>query len=142
MEGDLAGFDFPVFLVDLVANQNNRDVVADSCQIFVPLWHVFVGDSGGNIEHKNSGVGSNIVALAQSSQLFLAGGIPEREFDGPVVGVESDGADLNSLSGDVLLFELSCDVALDESGLAYAAVSDEDDLELGNCFGSLHLIIC
>ena len=56
-----------------------------------------------------------------------------------MIGVEGDGADLDSLGGDVLLFKLSGDVSLDEGGLADSSVSDEDYLELSSNFGRLHM---
>lgn len=138
MESDLSGLDFSVFLVNLVTDQDDWDVITDSGQVFVPFGHVFVGDSGGDIEHENSGIGSNVVAFSEASELLLSGGIPEWEFDGAVVGEESDGADFNTLSGDVFLFEFSCDVSLDEGGFSDTTVSDQDDLELSDNLRSLH----
>jgi hypothetical protein len=41
-----------------------------------------------------------------------------------VVGVEGDGADLNSLRGDILLLKLTSDVSFDEGGLSDSTVSD------------------
>ena len=83
---------------------------------------------------------TDVVAFPKSSQLFLASCIPERELDGTMIGVESDGANLNSLSGDVFLFEFSSDVSLDEGSLANTSVSDEDNLELGDSFRRFHEI--
>ena len=141
MESDLAGLHFSIFLIDLIANQDNRDIVANSCQIFVPFRYVFVSNSGGNIEHEDGGISANIVTLTQTSQLFLASGVPKWEFDRAMVGVKSNRADLNSLSGYILLLEFSCDVPFNERGLADSTVSDQDDLEFRNDFGcSLHLI--
>ena len=71
----------------------------------------------------------------------MSGSIPEGKANGSVVGVEGNGTDFDSLSSDVLLFKLSSDVPLDEGGLAYTSVSDENDLELSNNFGRLHVII-
>lgn len=141
MEGDLAGLDLSVLLVDLVSDQDDRDVVTDSGQVLVPLGDVLVGDSGGDIEHEDGCVGSDVVSFPESSEFFLSGSVPEGEFDGSVVGVEGDGADFYSLGGDVLLFEFSSDVSLDEGGLADTSVSDENNLEFSNRFGGLHLII-
>ncbi len=90
MESNLSGLDLSVLLVDLVSNQDNWDVVADSGQILVPLWNVLVSDSGGDVEHENGSVGSNVVPFSEASELFLASSIPERELDRAVVCVESD----------------------------------------------------
>ena len=59
-----------------------------------------------------------------------------------MIGVEGDGADFNTLSGYVFLFELSSDVSFDEGGLSDSSVSDEDDFELSNNFGRLHFNYC
>ena len=42
--------------------------------------------------------------------------------------------DLDSESGDVFLLELTRQVTFDEGGLAYTAITDENELELGNIF--------
>lgn len=140
MEGDLAGLDFSVLLVHLVSDKNDGDVVTDTGEILVPLGDILVGDSGGDIEHDDRGVSTDVVAFPKTSELFLASSIPKGKLDGPVVGVESDGGDLNSLSGDVFLFEFSSDVPLDKGSLANTSVSDEDNLELSNSFRRFHEI--
>jgi len=58
-----------------------------------------------------------------------------------VVGVEGDGADFDSLGGDVFLFKLSGDVSFHEGGLSNSSVSEKDNLEFSNNFGRLHVII-
>lgn len=141
VEGDLAGLDLPVLLVDLVSDQDDGDVVADPGEILVPLGDVLVGDSGGDVEHHDGRMGPDVVSFTETSQLFLAGSVPEGQTNGPVVGVEGDGADLDSLGGDVFLFKLTGDVPLDEGGLAHTSVSEKDDLELSNNFRRLHVII-
>ena len=67
MESDLSGLNFSVLLINLVADQNDRDVIADSGQVFVPLGDVLIGDSGGDIEHEDSGVGSDVVSFSETS---------------------------------------------------------------------------
>lgn len=137
MEGDLSCLNFPVLLVHLVADQHDWDVIADSSQIFIPLGHVLVGDSGGDIEHEYGGLGSNVVPFSEPAQLFLAGGVPETELDGPVVGIEDNGADFDSLSGNILLFELTSDVPLHEGSLADSTIANEYDLEFCNYLRTL-----
>lgn len=99
VESDLSGSDSPVLLVHLVPHQNDRDALADPGEILVPLGNVLVGDSGGDIEHHNGGMSSNVVPLSEPSELLLPGGIPQIELDGPSVGVEDDGTHIDSLSG-------------------------------------------
>jgi len=45
VESDLLGFDFSVFNINLISDQDNWNVLANSHKIFVPLWNVLVGDS-------------------------------------------------------------------------------------------------
>lgn len=40
--------------INLVSTQNDRDVLADSLQVPVPVWYVLVGDTRGNIEHNDT----------------------------------------------------------------------------------------
>lgn len=48
---DALGFNFPVFDVYFVAAQDNRNVLAHTDQVTMPVGHVLVGDSGGDIKH-------------------------------------------------------------------------------------------
>ena len=48
---DGLGLDLPVLDVDLVAGEDDGDVLADSDQVSVPIGHVLVGHTGGHIEH-------------------------------------------------------------------------------------------
>lgn len=141
MESDLSGLDLSVFLVDLVADQDDGDVVANACQVLVPFGDVFVGDSGGDIEHENGSIGANVIPFSEATEFFLSGSIPEPELDGAVIGVECDGADFDTLSGDVFFFKLASDVSLDKSSLADTTVSDEYDFELSNDLRALHVRI-
>ncbi len=53
-------------------------------------------------------------------------------------------AEINEKCTDILLFELTCDVSLDESGLSDSTVSDEHDLELSSLLllvASLHQLL-
>jgi hypothetical protein len=58
-----------------------------------------------------------------------------------MIGVESDGADLNALSGDVFFLKLTSDVSFDKSSLTDTTVSDEYDFELSNDLRALHVRI-
>jgi hypothetical protein len=73
---------------------------------------------------------ANVVALSKSTQLLLAGSVPYGEANGPMGGEEGDGADFDSLCGDVLLFKLSGDMAFNEGSFAHASVSNEYNFEL------------
>lgn len=137
MEGDLSGLYFTVFLVHLVAHEDNWDVIADSGQVLVPLGDVLIGDPGCHIEHEDGSIGANIVAFSQTAKFLLASRVPKAELDGPMVCIEDNRADLNSLGGNIFLLELSRDVSLHEGRFSYTAVSDENDFELSDWFRAL-----
>ena len=99
VEGDLAGFDFAVLDIDLVADEANRDVFADSGQVLMPFRNILVGDSRGDVEHDDGTVSSNVVSLSEAAQLLLSSSVPDVEFDGAVVGEENDRRNFDSLSG-------------------------------------------
>ena len=63
VESDLSGLDFSILLINFVANQHYGDVITDASEIFVPLGHVFVGNSGSDIKHDDGGIATNIVAF-------------------------------------------------------------------------------
>ena len=51
MEHDALGLHLPVLDVDLVAGEDDGDVLADPDQVSVPVGDVLVGDPGGDVEH-------------------------------------------------------------------------------------------
>lgn len=56
----------------------------------------------------------------------MTSSVPDVESDGAVVGVEDHGVNLHSESGNVLLFKLSSEMALNEGGLADTSVTNEN----------------
>jgi hypothetical protein len=45
VESDLLGLDLSVLNINLVSNENNWDVLADSDEILVPFGNILIGDS-------------------------------------------------------------------------------------------------
>merc|ERR1712183_239165 len=123
VEGDGFGLHFAVFDVDLVSHNDDWDVFANTNQISVPVGNVFVSDTGGHVEHKNGALTLNVVAVPESSKLFLASSVPDVELDLTSVGLEHDRVDLNSEGGNVLLLKLSCQVALHKCGFTYTTIA-------------------
>ena len=137
MECDLPSLHFSVFLINFVAHQHDRDVVADTGQIFVPFGDILVGDPGGHIEHDDGGMGANIISFPETSELLLSGSIPDSQLDGSVVCIEGDGADFDTLCSNVFFLEFPCDVPLHKGGFSDTSVSDQNNLEFSNRFRSL-----
>jgi len=131
VESDLLGLDFTVADVDLVADEDDGDGLTDTGEILVPLGDVRVGDAGAHVEHDDTALAANIVAVTEATELLLACGVPNVEVDLTVVGVEGHGVHLDSESGDVALLEFTSQMSLDEGGLSDTTVTDEDELELG-----------
>ena len=106
----------------------------------MPVWNVLVGDTGGNVEHDDTALSVDVVTVTETTELLLTSGIPDIELDlsqvlfpisnPPIAalssrsaswvctyGGESERVDLNSQGGNVLLLELTGQMALDEGGL-------------------------
>ena len=132
VESNLLGLHFTIFDIDLVSDEGNWDVLADSNQIFVPLWNILVSDSGADIEHDDSAMATNVISVSESSEFLLTGGIPDVEKDLTLGGEEWHWMHLNTESSDVLLLELSSQMSLHESGFSNTTVSDENELEFRN----------
>lgn len=55
----------------------------------MPVWHVLVRDSGGDVEHDNTALTVDVVSITETTKLLLAGSIPDVELDLTIVGVET-----------------------------------------------------
>jgi hypothetical protein len=113
----------------------------------VPVGNVLVGDTGGDIEHDDTGLAVDVVTITETTELLLASSVPDIELDvaqilfqsfwlvgchtamtgencwkrgsrrGITYGGEGKRVNLDTEGGDVLLLELTSQVALDEGGL-------------------------
>ena len=138
MEGDLLGLNFAITNIDFVTDEDDRDGLADTGEILVPLGDVGVGDTRADIEHDDTAVATDVISVSESSEFLLTGGIPNIEDDVSVGGVERHGVHLNTKGGDVALLELTSQVTLDECSLADTTITDEDEFELRD----LLLLLC
>lgn len=141
MKHDGLGLDFSVLDVDLVTGQHDGYVLADADQIAMPIGHVLVSDARRHVEHDDGALALDVVAVAQAAELFLAGRVPHVEPDGAAISMEHQGVDLHAQRGHVLLFELARQMALDEGGLAGAAVAHQDQLERGHVLSFGHSVL-
>merc|ERR1719262_24669 len=133
MELDVLGLHLPILDVYLVAHQNNRNVLAHAHDVAVPVRDVLVSDPRSNIEHDDGALALDVVPIAQATELLLSSRVPHVELQRPTVRGESERVHLHAQSRDVLLLELTCQVALHERRLANASIADQDELELRNC---------
>jgi len=132
MESNSTSLHFALLDVDFVSTKDDRDVLADTFQVTMPVRHVFVGDTGGDVEHDDSALALDVVPIPKTTKLFLTGGVPHVEADCAKVGGKLERVDLNTECGNVFLFEFTSQVALDESGFASSAVTDKNELEGGD----------
>lgn len=51
----------------------------------MPVGNVLVGDTGSNIEHDDTALSVNVVAVTQATKLLLTSGIPDIELNLTVV---------------------------------------------------------
>jgi hypothetical protein len=100
----------------------------------VPVGDVLVGDTGGDIEHDDATLAVDVVSVTKTSELLLSCGIPYIELNVAQVllhvsgdgsyelfrrtyRAESERVDFDTKGCDILLLELSSQMALDERGL-------------------------
>lgn len=126
MEGNLLGFDLTVLDLHLITSEYDRNILTHACEITVPVWHIFVSNTGCHIEHDNGALALDVVSVAKPAKFFLAGGVPYVELDWPSVGVEEEWVDFNSEGGYILLFEFTGEMAFHESCFAYPAITYKD----------------
>jgi hypothetical protein len=51
----------------------------------VPVGNVLVGDTGGDIEHDDTGLAVDVVTITETTEFLLTGGIPDIELNGSEV---------------------------------------------------------
>lgn len=105
MEGDSTGLDLALLDIDLVTAEDDRNVLTDSLQVSVPVWNVLVGNSRGNIEHDDTALALDVIAITQSTKLLLTGRIPDVEANSTKVCIEGEWVYLYTKRGNVLLLE-------------------------------------
>jgi hypothetical protein len=101
----------------------------------VPVGHVLVCDTRGDVEHDDAALSVDVVSVAEAAKLLLAGCVPDVELDGAEVllclsacrgarvagrgtyGGEAERVHLDAERRNVLLLELSGQMALDKGRL-------------------------
>jgi len=123
MESNLLGFNFTILDLHLIPRENDRDILAHTCEITVPVWHVFVSDAGCDIEHDDRALALDVVSITKPAKFFLASGVPDVELDWSTVGVEEERVYFNSESSYILLFEFTGEMAFHERCFTYPAIT-------------------
>lgn len=72
MESDILCLDATILDIHLVADQYDGDVFAHTHEIAMPVLHVLVGNTRGDIEHKDGALPLNVVTITESTELLLS----------------------------------------------------------------------
>lgn len=51
----------------------------------MPVGDVLVRDTGGNVEHDDTGLAVDVVTITETTELLLTGGVPDIELNGSQV---------------------------------------------------------
>ena len=65
----------------------------------MPVGDVLVRDTRSNVEHDDTALALDVVTIAETTELLLAGGIPDVEADGAEVGGEGKRVHFNTEGG-------------------------------------------
>jgi hypothetical protein len=98
-EGGICEKCFPDLDIDFVSAEHNGDVLANALEVTMPVGNVFVGDTGGDVEHDDPALALDVVPISQTSELLLSSGVPDVEANGSKVGGELKRVNLNTESG-------------------------------------------
>ena len=67
--------------IDFVSAKNNWNVLADTLEITVPVRHILVRDSRGNVEHDDATLALYVITITETTELLLTCSIPDVETD-------------------------------------------------------------
>mmetsp|Transcript_8073 Transcript_8073/g.18896 ORF Transcript_8073/g.18896 Transcript_8073/m.18896 type:complete len:213 (-) Transcript_8073:158-796(-) len=130
VESHVLSLDDPLCRVHLVANQDHGNVGARPHQVTVPSRHILVSDTRGHIEHENGSLGVYVIAISQSTKLFLSSGIPNIERNWPIVRLETQRVHLHAQRRNIALLKFTCQVTLDQRSFAHTAIAHQDKFKL------------
>ena len=74
--------------INLVSAEYNRNIFTNTLEIAMPVGDVLIGDARRDVEHYDTTLALDVIAIAKTTKLFLAGGIPDVENDRAKVGGE------------------------------------------------------
>jgi len=103
VESNGLGLDLALLYVDFVAAEDDGDLLANTDQVTcrrpsdgisqllkdrgltMPVGHVLVGDSGGDVKHDDTALAVDVVSIAETTKLLLPSSIPDIELNSSVV---------------------------------------------------------
>jgi len=88
VEGNLARLYFSLLHINLVTAKNDRDVLANTFEITMPVGNILIGDTGGDVEHNDTALSLNVISIPETTEFLLSGSIPNVEANGAEVGGE------------------------------------------------------
>lgn len=74
--------------INLVSAEYNRNIFTNTLEIAMPVGDVLIGDARRDVKHYDTTLALDVIAIAKTTKLFLAGGIPDVENDRAKVGGE------------------------------------------------------
>jgi len=85
--------------IDFVSAKYDGNVFANAFEVTMPVGNVFVGDTGGNVEHDDTALPLNVVSITETTKLLLTSSIPDIETDGTKVGAELERVNFDTEGG-------------------------------------------
>lgn len=71
MKADVLGQNLAILDVDLVADEDDRNVLAYTNEVAMPRWDVLVGHARCYIKEDDCSLCTNVVAVAKTTKFFL-----------------------------------------------------------------------
>lgn len=82
--------------IDLVAAQDDWNILANPLQISMPVGDVLVCDPRGHIEHDDATLSLDIISISETTEFLLASRIPHVEGQITEIGVEFEWVDFDT----------------------------------------------
>jgi len=129
VELDLLRFHLAVLHVNLVSNQDDRDVLANTDDVSVPIGNILVRDPGSHVKHDDGALPLNVVAIPKTTELLLTSRVPDIEGEWPTIGGKLQRVNLNAERWNVLLLEFACQVPLHQSSLTNTTITHKSEFK-------------
>ena len=79
---------FTIFDIDFIPAKNDGNIGANSRQIAMPIGHVFIRNARRDVEENDCAFSADVIAVAQTAELFLTGRVPDVELNDSLLGLE------------------------------------------------------